>query len=70
MDLLVASPRVELGHPYEYWILSPARLPIPPKGHSNHPIKRVVVTFANCLREVFLPDRELKATGSLTFDHS
>ena len=25
-------PGVEPGHPCEYWILSPARLPIPPKG--------------------------------------
>ena len=30
---MVAPGRIELPHSCEYWILSPARLPIPPQGH-------------------------------------
>ena len=30
---LVAPGRIELPRPCGHWILSPARLPIPPQGH-------------------------------------
>jgi hypothetical protein len=32
---VVASPRLELGRPSGHWILSPTRLPIPPRGHGG-----------------------------------
>ncbi len=32
---MVAPGRIELPRPCGHWILSPARLPIPPQGHSR-----------------------------------
>jgi hypothetical protein len=32
---MVAPGRIELPRPCGHWILSPARLPIPPQGHRN-----------------------------------
>ena len=52
-DFGVPAPRVELGHCCQYWILSPARLPIPPR-------RRGVVCCHNGLQGL-----ENRATGKI-----
>ncbi len=50
---MVAPGRIELPRPCGHWILSPARLPIPPQGRDKSEVTLIIVNIYRCHPQIF-----------------